>query len=723
MCTLSETFDLARRHHQAGDLRQAEQLYRQVLNADGHNAEIWFLVAECCQGQGKLPDAISGYEQALWLQPDHVDARTNLGVAFATQRKLDEAVAQFTEALRLRPDYAKAHHNLGVALAEQGKLDEAGQSLRQAIRLKPDYAEAYYNLGNVLVSRNQLEEAVTIFKHALAIKPDYGEVYNNLGLVLIDLGKAKEAAVILQQAVRLRPVPDSYNNLGLALTDQGKFAEAEANYHQALHLNPNHADAHSNLGNSYKEQGRLEEAIACYQQALWLQPNLASTHWNRSLAWLQMGDYEKGWTEYEWRWKRKQTLPRPFPQPFWDGSPLQGRTILLHMEQGLGDMLQFIRYAPLVKDRGGTVIAECPASLIPLFSSCAGIDRLVPESSGLPDFQVHAPLMSLPRLFGTTLATIPAIVPYLKVDEHLVECWREKIGSAAQFKIGIAWQGNPHHKWDRHRSIPLAQFAPLASIPGVRLISLQKGPGAEQLKDMATRFPLMDPGPELDSASGVFMDTAAIIKNLDLVITTDTAVAHLAGAVAFPVWLALSAIADWRWMFQREDSPWYPTMRLFRQTELGNWHPVFEWMASEVEKLLSAKRSSGAIHVPVSPGELADKITILQIKSERIKDPEKLAHVRSELALLEKAGKESLPNSDELAKLMAELKKVNEALWQVEDDLRQYESEEDFGFRFIELARSVFSHNDARSALKGKINQLLNSPIAEQKEYSTYKTL
>jgi hypothetical protein len=384
------------------------------------------------------------------------------------------------------------------------------------------------------------------------------------------------------------------------------------------------------------------------------------------------------------------------------------------MEQGLGDTLQFIRYAPLVKERGGTVLVECPASLIPLLSSCAGIDRSVPEGSALPDFQVHVPLMSLPRIFGTTLATIPSNVPYLNADERLVESWREKLRSITEFKIGIAWQGNPNHKWDRHRSIPLAQFAPLARLPGVRLVSLQKVHGTEQLKD--GHFPILDLGPDLDGSNGAFMDTAAVMKNLDLVVTTDTAIAHLAGALGVPVWVALSRIADWRWMFEREDSPWYPTMRLFRQSELGNWKPVFERMAGEVEKLL-AKRHSGAIQVPVSPGELIDKITILQIKSERIKDHEKLAHVRTELTMLEKARSDSQVNSEELAELMAELKVVNEDLWQVEDDLRGCENAEDFGPHFIKLARSVFRHNDARSTLKTKINQLLNSPIAEQKQY------
>jgi hypothetical protein len=455
--------------------------------------------------------------------------------------------------------------------------------------------------------------------------------------------------------------------------------------------------------------------LAGYQIALWLYPDAPSTHWNRALTWLQKGDFEKGWAEYEWRWKRKQTPPRAFRQPIWDGSPLQGRTILLYMEQGLGDMLQFIRYAPLVKERGGIALVECPRFLIPLFSTCRGIDQLVAEGDSPPEFDVQAPLMSLPRIFRTTLETVPATVAYLFPDAGLVEKWRHRLSSICGFKIGISWQGNPHHQWDRHRSIPLKEFAALARLPGIRLISLQIGAGTEQLKSAG--FEVLEFGADLDTISGAFMDSAAIIKSLDLVITVDSALAHLAGALGARVWLALAAIVDWRWMFQREDSPWYPTMRLFRQSKLGDWKWVLERMTTEVSKLRQSFEV-GAVVVPVSPGELIDKLTILEIKSERMTDPTKLAYVRAELALLEKILTDSIEEVPAITSLRAELIAVNSRLWEVEDEIRRCEQSADFGERFVQLARLVYRENDARAAVKAKINQLMNSPIAEQKEYA-----
>jgi tetratricopeptide (TPR) repeat protein len=592
MATTAEAFALAYKCHQAGDLRQAEQLYQQVLQVEPHHAEAWFLLGEVQQGQAKPAEAALAYREALRLQPEYVEAHTNLGVTLAEQGKLEEAISHLRQALHLRPNFPKAHHNLGVALAHQGKQEEAAHSLRQALQFKPDYAEAYYNLGNVLMAQKKHTEAVEAFRQALRLRPGYYEVYNNLGLELIELGKVGEAAVVLRQAVRLRPnAAEAHNNLGLALAEQGKFIQAEASYEEALRISPHYADAHANLANTYKDQGRFEEALASHQLALWLQPQAASTHWNRSLVWLQTGDFEQGWPEYEWRWQRKQAVCRPFRQPRWDGSPLAGRTILLHMEQGLGDMLQFIRYAPLVQQRGGRVVVECPGFLVPLFSRCPGIAQLIAEGSPLPEFAVQVPLMSLPGLLGTTLETVPAQVPYLFADDAQIEHWRQRLAHLRAFKIGIAWQGNPHHKWDRHRSFPLAEFAPLARVPGVQLINLQRGFGTEQLHGPANRVPVLTLVDELDLTAGALMETAAIMKNLDLVVTTDTAVAHLAGALGVPVWVALSVMVDWRWLVKRTDSPWYPTMRLFRQSALGDWGTVFKRIAGEV-RLEKQRRGS-----------------------------------------------------------------------------------------------------------------------------------
>jgi Flp pilus assembly protein TadD len=526
--------------------------------------------------------------------PSGVEPLINQGVALAEQGRLEEATAKFRAATLAWPDSAKAHLNYGVALAQQGKPGEAAHHLRAALQLRADYPEAHYNLGNVQMAQAKHAEAIRHFEEAVRRKPDYYEAYNNLGLELTEVGRLGEAAVILRQAVRLRPdMPEPHSNLGLALEGLGRFAEAEACHYQALRINPHYAEAHANLAGVYRVQGRLEEAAASYEQALRLQPDSASTHWNQSLVLLQMGRYADGWRAYEWRWRRKQSPPRRLSQPLWDGSALEGRTILLHMEQGLGDMIQFIRYAPLVKKCGGIVLVECPSSLIPLFSRCSGIDQLLSEGRPLRTFHVYAPLLSLPCLLGTAVENIPASVPYLSAEPTLVEDWRSRLAEFQEFKIGIAWQGNLHHKWDRYRSFALAQFASLARVPGVRLISLQKGSGVDQLRQAVGRFPVTElPGP-LDESTGAFMDTAAILKNLDLVITPDTALAHLAGALGVRVWVALSVIVDWRWFLEREDSPWYPTMRLFRQTRLGDWAGIFDQMTHEVRRLLRPSRIAG----------------------------------------------------------------------------------------------------------------------------------
>ncbi len=404
----------------------------------------------------------------------------------------------------------------------------------------------------------------------------------------MEQGRLEEAVASYEQALRLKPdYAEAHNNLGIALMEQGRLEEAVASYEQALRVKPDYAEAHNNLGIALGDQGNLEEAVASYQQALRLKPNYAEAHKNLALTWLLLGNFEQGWLEYQWRWQCKEFSPPGFQQPLWDGAALQGQTILLHAEQGLGDTLQFIRYAPLVQERGGTVLMACPAPLIRLLAGCPGIDRLIPQGGSLPPFDVHAPLLSLPKILGTTLVTVPAKVPYLFADADLTTQWGRELKQFPAFKIGIGWQGSPKYRDDRSRSIPLVHFEPLARLEGVQLFSLQKGPGTEQLRALADRFPVTDLGSRLDEASGAFMDTAAVMKNLDLVITSDTAIAHLGGALGVPVWVALPLVPDWRWLLHREDSPWYPTLRLFRQTERGNWPQVFERKAAEVKKLIA----------------------------------------------------------------------------------------------------------------------------------------
>jgi Flp pilus assembly protein TadD len=608
---------------QTGQDRRALECLTAALRLRPDDAEVHNNLGNVFILQRELPQAVAAFRQAVRCKPDHAVAHNNLGSALRELGHLEEAVRALRQAVLLRPDYAVAHSNMGIALQAQGKLEEAVASNQQALRLRPEDAEARNNLEAALAERQRLaeatprseparcldpalaadllgrgasflkqerpEEALALYQQAVRVDPDAAAAHLGLGRALMKLGRPGEAVTSFRESVRIDPSnAEAHNNLGIALGKEGRLVEAAARFRQALRCMPDNAEAHNNLGITLALQGRLEEAAANYQQALRCMPDFAEAHHHLAMTWLLQGDLERGWPEYEWRWKCGGVSTPAFRQPIWDGSNLQGRAIFLHEEQGLGDTLQFIRYARLVKARGATVYVGCGESLMPLLGTCAGIDRLTSSDADLPPFDFHAPLLSLPRILGTTLATVPADIPYLFADERLVTDWRRALSPVGALKVGIAWQGNPNYIGDRQRSIPLAQFAPLARLEGVQLFSLQKGPGTEQLRQGAAGFPVTDLGDRLDESSGAFVDTAALMKALDLVITSDSAVAHLAGALGVPVWVALPVAPDWRWLLHRGDSPWYPTMRLFRQTEPGRWQAVFERMAREVGKLSAA---------------------------------------------------------------------------------------------------------------------------------------
>jgi len=631
---------------------------------------------------GKLVEAEQSYARLLETSPDDADVLCLMGSVRLALGKPAMAVSDLREAIRHRAAYPEAHNNLGIGLTELGQLDDAAVAFRTALRLRPGYAEAHNNLGTVLRDQSKLDEAESCFREATRIKPGYAE---------------------------------ALMNLGVALADRGEYSGAISCYEQSLQVNPSSAPAYMNLGNARRDRGEFDQADASYRNALRIQPDYAEAHYNRALGQLLRGDYEAGWQGYEWRFRCRSFPHRPFEQPTWDGSALDGRSILLHTEQGLGDVLQFIRYAPLVKERGGIVVVECPRSLTGLLEDSPGIDRLVAGGDPLPWFDVQTPLMSLPRLLKTTLATIPAADPYIIPNPARVARWRDELADVTGFKIGVCWQGNPKYPADRQRSFPLEALAPLARVPGVRLFSLQKGNGTEQLAALADRFTVIDLGPRLDESTGAFLDTAAVLKSFDLVVVPNTAIAHLAGAVGVPTWVALPAGLEWRWLVDRDDSPWYPTLRLFRRGPADGWNDVFERMAGELRRRFAPRGRS--IAVVISPGELIDKITILQIKSERITDPGKLVQVRDQLDALLAVGAREFDPTSELGRLTAELKAINEAIWQTETEIRACEKAGDFGDRFIELARSVYRNNDRRAALKRAIDDHLGSSLAEVKSH------
>jgi len=483
-----------------------------------------------------------------------------------------DAEAYFREVLRLWPDHAGSLNNLGTAVLRQGRVQEAERYYRRARALEPNDCAILNNLGNLLWEQGRLEQALRRYRRAIRLQPDHAAALSNLGVTLSDLGRFDEALVPIRQSLRL--LPDS-------------------------------PEGHVNLGITLARQGKLDEALLCYEQALGLRPDFPEARRNRAYIWLARGDFERGWAEYEWRQKCPRFRPLTVNRPRWTGEDLQGRSILLHAEQGLGDTLQVIRFAPLVRRRGGRVLVACHPPLVPLLARCPDVDLVVDWKKPLPDCDVHAPLMSLPALFGTTLDNLPAEIPYLSVDTTTVEYWRPVVARALGlapgdepssqtkparvFKIGIAWQGNRANQVDSWRSVPLTHFAHLAEIPGVRLISLQKDDGVEQLARLGGRFPVAElRQPDRDGEDRRdFLDTAAVMSQLDLVVTPDTATAHLAGSLGVRVWVALPTASDWRWLLDREDSPWYPTMRLFRQTTFRDWDGVFERMAGTLRKQLA----------------------------------------------------------------------------------------------------------------------------------------
>jgi tetratricopeptide (TPR) repeat protein len=665
--------------------------------------------------QGNFVDAVACYRASLHLKPNDPAAWNNLGHGLRQLGEVDEAVAACRHALALCGDYAEAHNNLGIALEAKDELQDALFHCQQAVQLKPDLAEAYNNLSIILRRLRRLDEATAAANEALRLRPDFAEAENNRGMALAEAKRWTDAESCYRRALQLRPMlAEAHLNLANCVFQMDRLDEAASHCGEALRLNPKSADAYTTHGAMLLRQGRFDEALAKFDEAVRLKPDHATAHFNRSMVLLLRGDFAGGWPEYKWRWKCREFVLEPFSRAFWDGGDIAGKTVLLHTEQGLGDTMQFIRYAPLVKRRGAKVIVAVPSALLPLLRPCKGIDELVVREGEMPVSDADAPLLDLPAMFGTRLENIPADVPYLFADERLVARWREELSSIRDFKVGIAWQGSTKNPVDRLRSISLEQFAPLAQ-PGVQLISLQKGPGIEQLERV--RFPVMELGSRLDEKSGPFMDTAAVMKNLDLVITTDTAIVHLAGAMGVPVWVALPLVPDWRWLLGRDDSPWYPTVRLFRQTAAGKWDDVFERIAVELRGRVGAPRGLATIAVPVSPGELIDKITILEIKRERIADAKKVKNVTAELELLTAARDRGVPPSSELMQLTADLRRVNEALWDIEDAIRVCEHERDFGSLFIELARSVYHQNDRRAALKRSVNELLGSKLVEEKSY------
>jgi tetratricopeptide (TPR) repeat protein len=517
----------------------------------------------------RFDDALADYDRAIALRPDNVDALSNRGNALGKLGRREEALACYNGALNLQPLHIEALYNRGAILHELRRLGEALASYDGALALRPDHAPAHVNRGATLHELGQSGEALRSFERALASEPDNVEALTNRGVVLHDLARYDEALADHEHAIALRPGDAAaLNNRGVTLHKLRRLEEALASYDAALASRPDYAEAFANRGATLYNLTRFDEASASYDHAIALRPDYADAHFFKGLSSLVTGDFEHGWIEYEWRRKAPSAriTKRHFSKPLWLGvDDIAGKTILLHSEQGFGDTIQFCRYAPLVAARGACVVIEVEEPLCGLIADLAGTAQIIPKGDPLPDFDFQCPLPSLPLAFKTRLDTIPSATPYLHVPKQALEYWGALLGTRRSPRIGLAWAGNAKHVRDLERSMKLRDLLPLLDIDAT-FVSLQKEIHAGDMETLRGCDML-----RFDEEFGDFSDTAALISQLDLVISVDTSVAHLAGALGKPVWILLTHAPDWRWLLGRDHSPWYPSARLFRQRETREW--------------------------------------------------------------------------------------------------------------------------------------------------------
>ena len=613
--------DLGNALQQSGQLEEALASYDQALALKGDLADLHNNRAIVLTALGRGDEALESYSRAVALKPDYTQAYNNRGALLSSRKHFAEALADFEKAIALQPDYIKAYNNRGGVLADLGRHSEALADHDHAIALHPEGAESHNRRGHVLVALARPSEALVSFDRAIALEPGLATAHEGRGTALSALGRHEEALDCQDRALLLdAKSATAHNNRGSALAALDRLAEALESHERAILLDPTSANAHNNRGAALALLGRLEEsilsfdnaialkpdsvqaytnrgkhladlnrqqeALASYERAAAIQPSSAEAHFGRSLILLTEGRYNEAWPVYEWRKRRvAEEAFHAQGRPTWTGAEnIAGKTLFIEAEQGLGDTIQFCRYAPLAADLGAKVVMTAQESLVELLKSLDPRVTIVPVGETPSVFDYHAALLSLPLAFGTTVETIPATVPYLKADPARVMRLREQVGPPG-FRIGICWQGS---YIAGNRSFPLTSFGEIARLPGVRLISLQKGAGTEDVRTLPPDMRVEELGGGFPRD---FSDTAAAIEALDLVISCDTSVAHLAGALNRPCWVVLRHGADWRWLTRRNDTPWYPGMRLFRQAAPGDWSSAFQRMTTEIAEILLARKS------------------------------------------------------------------------------------------------------------------------------------
>jgi tetratricopeptide (TPR) repeat protein len=552
--------ETALRLHQAGNLAEAGRLYSDILRAD----------------------------------PRHLEALYRLALLHLQSGRFSDSEHLFAAAIRLNPQIPELFYGRGSALQGLGRYEESLASFARALALRPNYIEARNNRGVTLLKMKRYQDALATFE-TLNADDAYGRalIFNNRAAALLGLKRYREALENSGKSLALNPdQAGSLNTHASSLMALGRHEEALAFYDRALQLKPDFAEALNNRGSALRELKRLDEALASYDRAVELVPDFADALNHRGMVRLLVGCYREGWADHEWRWGTEsiRTSRPEINARVWQGEDLRGRRIAVYSEQGYGDIIQFARYLPLLVRRGAAVTFSVPENLVRLLEPLRSQIDIVASIDAQEPFDYQCALMSLPLRFGTELPSIPNEVPYLAAETDRAARWKKEIAGHG-FKVGIAWQGAPGGTIDQGRSIPLAEFVPLSKRPGVRLISLQKAHGLDQLAELPADAAVETLGDEFDGGPDAFVDTAAVMSHLDLIITSDTSIAHLAGALGRPTWVALKYVPDWRWLVDRDDSPWYPTMRLFRQETAGDWNLVF----AKIEHALRSVASQGGM--------------------------------------------------------------------------------------------------------------------------------
>ena len=569
--------------HRAGLLAEAEQLYRRILEVERRNFDCLHLLGVLHFQRGEFSEAVRQIDDALKINPNVADAYNNRGNALRKLKRSEQALESYDHAIALKPDDAATFNNRGSAFRELEQFEAALADFDNAITLRPDFAEAFNNRGNAYKELERFDEALSDLDKALALRADNPDAFNNRGAVLNKLERFDEALADLDRAIALKPGhAEAHYNRGTTLLELRRFDPALAAFDKAVALRPDYAEAYYNRGTAFLALARVDDALADFERAIEYKPDYPTALWNRAFTKLLAGRYKEGWAEYEWRLQADPTSAnrRDFQRPRWTGSrDVAGKTLLLHSEQGFGDTIMAARYVRRVIESGARVVVDAPAPLASLLGQIDGA-QVVTTGDALPPFDFHCPMMSLPLAFATTLETIPADVPYLSAPPAHAQKWAQRLPRSGLPRIGVAWAGNAEFRYDRIRSVGLPRMLPLLSRTDVQYVGLQR-----DLRDGDAEILWNNPQVEhLGDALETFADTAAVIASLDLIISSDTSLVHLAGALGKPVWILLPYSPDWRWLLDRNDSPWYPTARLFRQARVDDWAGVVERATEELAR-------------------------------------------------------------------------------------------------------------------------------------------